>query len=268
MTPPIALTIAAHDPFGGAGLAADLTTFAAFGVHGMLAISAVTAQHFDSVDSISLVDSSLVAQQLDGILDEVRPDAVKTGLLGSATVVSDLARRISNRELAAPVVDPVMVDGRGNRIVSSEVEEAYRNDLFPVARVITPNLAEAALLVGADLHEVGDVIEAAPRLAALGAEVVVVTGGGVAGADAVDVIVTADGSTKILRSVRNSTGNVRGSGCTFAAAISASLARGLDPIESASEAKRFAASRISDSAGWAFAPGKVGPVSHLFALSG
>ncbi len=268
MTPPIALTIAAHDPLGGAGLAADLTTFAAFGVHGMSAISAVTAQHLDSVDNVSLVDSDLVAQQLDGILDEVRPAAVKTGLLGSAIVVTDLARRVSNRELAAPVVDPVMVDGRGTRIVSSEVEEAYRRDLFPVARIITPNLAEAALLVGADLHELDDVISAAPRLAALGPELVVVTGGGVAGGDAVDVIVNADGSTALLQAARSSTDNVRGSGCTFAAAIAASLARGLGPIESAHEAKRFATSRISDSAGWTFAPGKAGPVSHLFAFGG
>ncbi len=268
MTPPVVLAISAHDPLGGAGLAADLTTFAAFGLHGVQAVTALSAQHFDSVDEVFPVDPAFVSRQIDGILDEIRPAAVKTGLLGSAAVVSDIAGRVVAGRLAAPVVDPVLVDGRGHRFVSADIEGAYRAELLPVARVITPNLSEAGLLVGANLRAIDDVVAVADKLVALGAELVVVTGGGFVGDDAVDVAVTADGVTHLLRSVRSLTRNVRGSGCTFAAAITSGLARGLGPLEAAREAKCFVSARIADSADWEFRADKAGPVSHLYSPFG
>ncbi len=264
MTPPVALAISAHDPLGGAGLAADLSTFAAFGLHGVQVVTALSAQHLDSVDEVVAVDPAFVSRQIDGILDEMVPVAVKTGLLGSAAVVSDVAMRVATGRLVAPVVDPVLVDGRGNRFVSLDVERAYRAELIPMARVVTPNLAETALLVGTDLLTVDDVVAVAARIAGLGAELVVVTGGGFLGNDAVDVAVTADGSVHLLRSVRSVTRNVRGSGCTFAAAITSGLARGLAPLDAAHEAKRFVSARIAESADWEFPAGKAGPVSHMF----
>jgi len=263
MTPPVALAISAHDPLGGAGFAADITTFSAFGVHGVQAVTAMSSQHLDRVDEVVPVDPEFVFRQIDAILDEVQPASVKTGLLGSVEVVSGVARRVAVGRLVAPVVDPVLVDGRGNRIVSAEIETAYREVLFPVARVLTPNLAEAALLTGAELRVVDDVIAVADSLAALGAELLVVTGGGFVGNEAVDVAVECDGSTHLLRATRCDTSNVRGSGCTFAAAIASGLARGLQPLDAAHEAKRFVSAQISESADWGFRPGKAGPVSHL-----
>ncbi len=263
MTPPTALAISAHDPLGGAGAIADVTTFAAFGVHGVQAITALTVQHFDSVDAVERVDADFVGRQLDAIVSEIHPEAVKTGLLGSAEVIADVARRVADGTLPAPVVDPVMVDGRGNRFVSDEVESAYRRELFPRARVITPNLAEASILVGRDLHSLENILAAAGDLASLGAELVVVTAGALPGSEAVDVMVGSDGSTTMVRSPRRDTPNVRGSGCTFAAATTAALARGLTSVDAVREAKRFVSVSIAESAEWNLSGTKAGPVSHL-----
>jgi len=263
MTPPTALAISAHDPLGGAGAIADVTTFAAFGVHGVQAITALTVQHFDSVDAVERVDAAFVGRQLDAIVSEIHPEAVKTGLLGSAEVVADVARRVADGTLPAPVVDPVMVDGRGNRFVSDEVESAYRRELFPRARVITPNLAEAAILVGRELHSVEDILAVAGDLASLGAGLVVVTAGALSGSEAIDVIVGSDGSATLIRSPRRETMNVRGSGCTFAAATTAALARGLTSLDAVREAKRFVSASIAESAQWNLPGVNAGPVSHL-----
>jgi len=226
-------------------------------------ITALTVQHFDSVDEVERVDPGFVGRQLDAIVAEVRPAAVKTGLLGSAQVVSDVARRVANGSLPAPVVDPVLVDGRGNRFVSDEIEQAYRRELFPRAIVITPNLGEASILAGRSIRTKSDIIDVAGDLAALGAQFVVVTAGSLDGEDAVDMVIGSDGTPTPIGSRRCDTGNVRGSGCTFAAAVTAALARGLGPLDAIHEAKRFVSSRISESAHWDIAGAKSGPVSHL-----
>ncbi|GJM38129.1 MAG: hydroxymethylpyrimidine/phosphomethylpyrimidine kinase [Acidimicrobiales bacterium] len=249
MQPPIALAIAAHDPLGGAGLAADLTTFAAFGVHGMVAVTAVTAQRFGAVDRVSPTDPELLAAQLDQILADVTVSALKVGLLSSAAHVEIIADRIGPHLLPAPVVDPVMVTGQGERFVADDVETAARALLYPRAAVLTPNRAEAALL-GPD----------PAALAALGAPLVVVTGGQ---HDATDLLIDASGDTRSLPGEWIDTRNVRGSGCTFAAAVTAGLALGRDVDDAVVEAKAFVAARLRDSAGWELGPpGSVGPVAH------
>lgn len=249
VTPPVVLTIAAHDPLGGAGIAADLTTFAALGVHGMVAVTAVTAQRLDRVDRVEATDARLLADQLDGIIASAPVAGVKVGLLFDAAQVAVIAERIADGRLPAPVVDPVMVDGRGDRFVAEETEAAAREALFPRAAVLTPNRAEAELL-GGDPEE----------LAGLGAGLVVVTGGN---ADASDLLVWPDGSSSELTGDWIDTTNVRGSGCTFAAAIAALGAQGHGPADAARRAKAFVADRLRESAEWTLgAPGSVGPVSH------
>ncbi len=249
MTPPLVLTVGAHDPLGGAGIAADLATFAAFGVHGLVAITAVTAQRFDSVDRVAATEPDMMAAQLDAISADCRPVAMKVGLLFDAAQVEVVAARIADGRLPRPVVDPVMVDGRGRRFVPPDVEAACRAHLFPQAEALTPNRAEAALLGSTPA-----------ALAGLGPEVVVVTGGG---ADGVDVVISADGTTAELAGAWIDTSNVRGSGCTFAAALTAARARGRDLSDATREAKRFVSDRLRDSAGWRIGPpGGVGPVSH------
>lgn len=259
-TPPVVLAIAAHDPLGGAGLAADLTTFAVFGVHGTVAVTAVTAQHLRSVDRVEPMDSGLVADQIDAIADTFPIAGVKTGLLGSAAIVEVVADRIDNGVLPAPVVDPVLVDGRGHRFVGAEIERAYRERLLPAAVAITPNLGEASLLAGRPLASVADVDAVADQLAGLGASNVVVTGGSDRGATAVDVLVRADGTIDHLESPWIDTVHVRGSGCTFAAATAAGLARGEDSVDAIRQAKAFVTDRLRASQ-WADLDG-AGPVAH------
>ena len=249
MTTPVVLTIAAHDPLGGAGIAADLTTFAAHGVHGMVAVTAVTAQRFDAVDRVVATPAELLAAQLDGITDSCSIAAVKVGLLFDPAQVEVVSERVADGRLPAPVVDPVMVDGRGARFVAEEIETAARESLFPQAVVLTPNRAEAALL-GSEPTE----------LAALGARLVVVTGGG---AGATDLLVRPDATTTELPGEWIETANVRGSGCTFAAAVASALALGRDPEEAARRAKSFVAAQLRDGAVWTIGPrGSAGPVSH------
>ncbi len=262
MRPPVALAVAAHDPLGGAGLAADLSTFAALGVHGACAVTAVTAQRLATVDRVVSVDIELVDAQLDGIITDLEPGGLKTGLLGSAAVVESIAGRVAAGTLPAPVVDPVLVDGRGQRFVDEAIERAYRERLFPLAQVLTPNLAEAGLLVGRPLATVDDLIGAADALAALGAAHVVVTGGRLGGNLAVDVIVAADGTVDLLTGNRFTTPNVRGSGCTFAAAIAARLTLGEEAPAAIHTAKEFVADRLRESTDWSFGAG--GPISHRF----
>ncbi len=248
MTPPVALTIAAHDPLGGAGIAADLTTFAALGVHGMVAVTAVTAQRFGSVDRVVATPADLLAAQLDGIIESSSIAAVKVGLLFDPGQVEVVAERVADGRLPRPVVDPVMVDGRGQRFVAAEIEAVSRARLFPLAAALTPNRAEAALL-GDDPAE----------LAGLGADLVVVTGGGAA---ATDLLVTHD-SVVELTGDWVETANVRGSGCTFAAAMAGYLALGADLTSAAQQAKGFVAERLRDSADWTLGPaGSVGLLSH------
>ncbi len=259
-TPPVVLAIAAHDPLGGAGLAADLTTFAAFGVHGTVAVTAVTAQHLRSVDRVEPMDSGLVADQIDAIADTFSIAGVKTGLLGSVAIVEVVADRIEAGVLPAPVVDPVLVDGRGHRFVGEEIEQAYRERLLPAAVAITPNLGEASLLAGRSLASVVDVDTVAHQLAGLGASNVVVTGGSNRGARAVDVLVRADGTIDHLESPWIDTVHVRGSGCTFAAATAAALARGEDAVDAIRQAKAFVTDRLRASQ-WVDLGG-AGPVAH------
>lgn len=249
VTPPVVLTIAAHDPLGGAGIAADLTTFAAFGVHGMIAVTAVTAQRFDAVDRVVATPAELLAAQLDGIVASSTIAGVKVGLLFDPSQVAVIAERVADGRLPAPVVDPVMVNGRGDRFVQADTEAAARDLLFPRAAVLTPNRAEADLL--------GDDPAA---LAALGAGLVVITGGG---SDATDLLVRPDGSIEELVGEWIETTNVRGSGCTFAAAMAAAIALGDSADDAARRAKVFVVERLRDGAEWTVSPaGTAGPVSH------
>ena len=259
MQPTVVLTVAANDPLGGAGLGADLATFAALGVQGSSAVTAVTAQRLTSVDRVEWIDPAMVAAQIDSVAAELDVTAVKTGLLGQAETVGLVADRVVAGQLPGPVVDPVLVDGRGEPIVEEEVVAAYR-ELFSSARVVTPNLAEARLLVGAPAASVD---EMAPALAEFGAGLVVVTGGAQDDRDpgrADDALIAPDGRVTWLRSARIDTRNVRGSGCTFAAAVAAGLGLGRGPADAVEFAHRFVRAQLRAAATWEF--GGVGPVSH------
>ena len=256
--PPVLLTIAASDPLGGAGVQADLATFAAFGVHGASALTAVTAQSLTTVTAVDPVGVELVADQIDSVASCMDVAGAKTGLLRRREVVELVAGKVERGDLPAPVVDPVMVDGRGVPFVGDEVETAYRERLFPLARAITPNRREAELLAGTSLPGPEAVLDCAEVFRGLGSGAVVVTGGAFDGQPDDVVITAADAWVEPGRRVH--TRNVRGSGCTFSAALAAGLALGHSLEDAVASAARFVRSAIEASAAWSL--DGPGPVSH------
>lgn len=256
----MALTIAGSDSGGGAGIQADLRTFAAHRVHGTTAICAVTAQNTTEVRAVHTLDPADVVAQIDAVVDDLRPAAVKTGMLATAAIIRAVASVVAHGRLPPPVVDPVMVASSGARLLEPEAEAAYLHELFGAALVITPNLREASLLVGAELRTPDDMREAAVELHRTGPAWVVIKGGHLEG-DAVDVVYDGRRHT-VLSAPRVATRNVHGTGCSFSAAIAANLARGVPAPEAIRFAKAFVHRALAGAAGWRLGAGH-GPVDHL-----
>jgi hydroxymethylpyrimidine/phosphomethylpyrimidine kinase len=227
----IALTIAGSDSGGGAGIQADLKTFQAFGVFGTSVIVALTAQNTVGVRAVEAVSDAMVDAQLAALADDLPPDALKTGMLADAGLVRRVARAIGERRWAPLVVDPVMVSTSGARLLDPAAEAVMRETLLPLAALVTPNLDEAALLVG---HAVGDgpaMERAGAALLEMGAGAALVKGGHLPTGDVTDVLVTRAGVRRFTHS-RIETTSTHGTGCTLSAAITAGLARGR-PLETA-----------------------------------
>jgi len=268
-TPPVALTIAGSDSGGGAGIQADLLTFAALGVHGTSAVTALTAQNTVGVTGVHVPPAGFLRAQLDAVLADLPVAAVKTGMLATEEVVRTVGEAAAAGRLPRLVVDPVLVSSTGARLLDPGAEAAYVDVLFPHALVVTPNTREAAALLGTPVHTVAEAREAARRLGEWGPAWVVVKGGHLAGdggddaEDAVDVVhETATGEVTELRRPRVATVNDHGTGCTFAAATAASLARGLAVADALAAAKRFVHEGLVASAGWRLGGGH-GPVGKL-----
>ena len=235
---PRALTIAGSDSGGGAGIQADLKTFAAFGVYGASAITAITAQNTLGVFAIHDVPAAVVAAQIDAVLDDIGADAAKTGMLSSAEIIEAVADRLRAHGLTALVVDPVMVAKSGDRLLREDAVAALRERLLPLAAVVTPNAPEASVLSGIDVVDAASAREAARRIYGLGPRLVVVKGGHLEGPTSDDLVF--DGHTfEVLSGRRIAIRHTHGTGCTFSAAIAACLARGLSPLEAAREARIY-----------------------------
>lgn len=262
-TPLTVLTIAGSDASGGAGVQADLRTFAAYGVHGATAVTALTAQNTLGVQGIHRIPPSFVREQVRSVIDDLDVAAVKTGMLTSADIVAAVADLATAGMLPNLVVDPVMVSSTGARLLDDGAEAAYRDALIPRARVVTPNRSEAAVLVGCELRSLDDLVDAALAVAALGPELVVITGGDATGKDpeAIDVV-AADGDVVLHRSRRIDTVNDHGTGCSFASAVAACLAHGDDPIRAVERARAFVRRALIDAAQWRVGRGH-GPIDHL-----
>jgi hydroxymethylpyrimidine/phosphomethylpyrimidine kinase len=237
---PTALTIAGSDPSGGAGIQADLKTFAALGVYGYSAITSVIAQSSASVGRIDRAAPAMVVAQIEAAVRERRPAAVKTGALCNAAVVDAVVRAIRTFKLPAPVVDPVIVASAGKRLIDKAGERAMRARLIPLACVVTPNIAEAKALTGVPIEDAESMREAARAIVALGARAAVIKGGHL-GDDAPALDIFHDGRRFIeLRSERIAGAeNVHGTGCAFSAAIAAFLARGFSLEDSVRRAKAY-----------------------------
>jgi hydroxymethylpyrimidine/phosphomethylpyrimidine kinase len=264
MTPPVALTIAGSDSGGGAGIQADLKTFAALGVFGTSAVTALTAQNTIAVRATHPIAADFVVAQIEAVLDDLPVAAVKTGMLATIANVAAVADLAEAGCLPNLVVDPVMVASSGDRLLDPDAEQLYVERLFPLARVVTPNLREAGVLLGETLCTLADQREAARALAKVGTEVVVVKGGHPvrdAPDEAVDVVVIG-GELVELRARRLATTNNHGSGCSFASAIAAHLAMGLAPLDATRCAKDFVHAAVAGGAHWNLGAGH-GPLDHL-----
>ncbi len=245
MNLPVALTIAGSDSGGGAGIQADLKTFAALGVHGTSAITAVTAQDTLTVSDILEMPVGLIRAQIDRVVEDLAPAAAKTGMLSSPEIIECVAAAVEDHGLRLLVVDPVMVAKGGAKLLRADAVAALRTRLLPLAAVITPNLPEAEVLLGRAITSLGERRRAAAEIVAMGAGAVVVKGGHADG-DPVDVFY--DGHRMVeLPGTRIATANTHGSGCVFSAAIAAGLARGVPLIAAVEGAKRFITGAIEGS---------------------
>ncbi len=235
---PVAMTIAGSDSGGGAGIEADLKTFSVMGVHGTVALTAITAQNTVGVFAIQDVELSIVEKQIDVVFEDIGIDAAKTGMLHRKEVIELVAKKV--REYGFPlVVDPVMVAKSGARLLKPEAEESVKKTLLPVATVVTPNIFEAEVLSGLKISKLDDMQAAAERIAELGPRAVVVKGGHLEkNKEAVDIVYSG-GEFHELHGSRIDTRNTHGTGCSFSAAIAAGLAKGKNIMEALEEAKKF-----------------------------
>jgi hydroxymethylpyrimidine kinase/phosphomethylpyrimidine kinase len=247
MRMPVALTIAGSDSGGGAGIQADLKTFAAFGVHGTSAITAITAQNTVAVTEIHEVPVRVIRAQIDAVVRDIGVQAAKTGMLASATIIEEVSMAIREYGIRNLVVDPVMVAKAGARLLHSDAIAALYRYLLPLADVVTPNIPEAEVLLGRTLTTLDDRRQAARDLVALGPRAAVVKAGH-AESDAEAIDIFWDGKVLVeLPAHRIATKNTHGSGCVFSAAIAAGLAKGDDRIDAVRAAKVFITRAIEHS---------------------
>ena len=237
---PKALTIAGSDSGGGAGIQADLKTFAALETYGSSVITAITAQNTLGVAAVHEVPAEIIAAQLDAVLGDIGAEAAKTGMLSSAAIIATVAAGVRRHGLARLVVDPVMIAKSGDRLLREDAVDALRGELLPLALVVTPNIPEAETLAGMSIRDDDDRREAARRIAAFGPRWVIIKGGHAEG-DPVDFLYNAESgsATPIAAGPRIDTPNTHGTGCTFASAITAGLARGQGVEEATRGAKAF-----------------------------
>ncbi|MGM0900508.1 MAG: bifunctional hydroxymethylpyrimidine kinase/phosphomethylpyrimidine kinase [Bacillota bacterium] len=243
-----ALTIAGSDSGGGAGIQADLKTFQELGVFGMSALTAVTAQNTLGVQGVYPLSVEAVNEQIDSVATDLKPNAVKTGMLFSSEIIRAVSEKIAMHQLENIVVDPVMIAKGGAPLLQQEAVSALRTHLLPLATVVTPNIPEAEVIADMKIHNLADRETAARKIFALGVKNVVIKGGHGEEEQAVDLLY--DGSDfSFFKSKRFETRHTHGTGCTFAAAITAELAAGKEVKEAVRTAKTFIEAAIQNELG-------------------
>jgi hydroxymethylpyrimidine/phosphomethylpyrimidine kinase len=251
---PKALTIAGSDPSGGAGIQADLKTFHQLKVFGTSAITLITVQNTRRVSRVEMLDANLVAEQIDAVLEDLPPDAIKTGALGTAAIIDTVAGYSFSCPL---IVDPVMISTHGPALLDPTALIAFRNKLLPKTTLLTPNLHEAAVLAEMLVENPGQMKEAARRIVDLGVPSVLIKGGHLNG-NPIDILL-CNGVFIEFPSPRIDTEHTHGTGCTYSAAIAACVARGLSIPNAVERAKRFIHEAITTAPGLGTG---AGPVNH------
>ncbi len=266
---PMALTIAGSDSSGGAGIQADLKTFAALGVYGASAITAITAQNTTGVRAVHAVPPDIVAAQIDAVREDLAINAIKIGMVFSAAIVAAIADSLERHRRVAVVVDPVMIATSGDRLIDATASEVLVKRLFPISACVTPNLAEAAALTGQCMaSSEAEMARQGKAILELGAHAVLMKGGHATGENSVDLLITAT-DTHRYTAQRITSRNLHGTGCTLASAIAAELAKGASLIAAIESAKSYLTRAIAAGANQRIGHGH-GPVHHFhaFDLSG
>ena len=261
---PRLLSIAGSDSGGGAGVQADLKTFAALGCFGTTAITALTAQNTTGVRAIHAVPQAMLADQIDAVVEDIGVDAIKIGMLHSAATIETVAAALDRHDLRRVVLDPVMVATSGAALIDPSAIAALVRLLFPRALLVTPNLDEAAMLVGRPLHSEADMAAAAKQLLDMGARAVLLKGGHLAGDTVADLLLQPGTPPLWLRAPRIATLNTHGTGCTLSSAIAAWLALGDDLPQAVQKACDFVRGALAAGAGVRTGAGS-GPLNHGFA---
>lgn len=264
MTFPVykALTIAGSDSGGGAGIQADLKTFAAMGAYGSSVLTALTAQNTLGVQAVYEVSAQFVGQQLDSVLSDIGADAAKTGMLFNAAIIETVAAKVQQYQLSKLVVDPVMYAKSGDALLLPEAMEALRTRLLPLAWLVTPNIPEAEAIAGRKINRPDDLPEVACRISALGPRYVLIKGGHLSGETSPDLLYDGRDFTT-FEARRIETKNSHGTGCTLSAAITALLARGKPLAESIETAKTYLTNALKNAV--AIGSGH-SPVAHFYHL--
>jgi hydroxymethylpyrimidine/phosphomethylpyrimidine kinase len=258
---PRVLSIAGSDSGGGAGIQADLKTIAALGCYGMTAITALTAQNTLGVRSIHGVPPDMLRDQIDAVIEDIGVDAVKIGMLHAPDIVMAVASAIDRHALHKVVLDPVMVATSGAVLIADPAIEVLVRELFSRAVLVTPNLDEAALLVGRPLNNAQDMELAAAGLLTRGARAVLLKGGHLPGDTVIDLLVTAEGGKHWMQAPRIQSANTHGTGCTLSSAIASGLALGMPLLEAVEMARAYVRAALSAGASVKTGAGG-GPLNH------
>lgn len=264
---PIAVTIAGSDSSGGAGIQADLKTFAALRVYGASVITALTAQNTLGVQGIHDVPAAFVLAQIESVFSDLAVTAVKIGMLSQVETIVAVAEGLARHAGRIPIVlDPVMVATSGDRLITNEAVEALRRHLLPLAELVTPNLPELGCLIGEPMAvSENAAVAQGRRLLALGARAALVKGGHADGTESIDHLMGADGTMRRFAAERIATRNTHGTGCTLSSAVAAGLARGIPLAEAVAQAKRYVTAAIAASDTVSIGQGN-GPVHHFHAF--
>ncbi|MFA6617784.1 MAG: bifunctional hydroxymethylpyrimidine kinase/phosphomethylpyrimidine kinase [Candidatus Neomarinimicrobiota bacterium] len=259
------LTIAGSDSGGGAGIQADLKTFSALGCFGMSVITALTAQNTTAVTGIYPVPADFVAKQIDAVMSDIGVDALKIGMLNTPDIIINIANKLKEYKVKNIVLDPVMIAKSGDKLLRDESIKALKEELIPLARLITPNIPEAEVLACASIKNREDLEKVAKKLLELGPEAVLVKGGHFENAESPDCLVLQSGEVLWLEAKRINSPNTHGTGCTTSSAIAAYLAQGLELGDAVRSAKKYIQSAIIAGAEYKIGHGH-GPVHHFHEL--
>lgn len=260
---PTVLTIAGTDPSGGAGIQADLKTFSALGCYGMSVITALVAQNTCGVKAIHSVPPEFVMAQLESVMEDIVPDAIKIGMVHSLELVTVIAKILKQYPQIPVVFDPVMIATSGDRLIEEETVDGIVEQLFPLVTLITPNMDEASLLSGMPVVTVQDMHMASRKIMALGPKALLLKGGHLQSEKLISLLIDKSGLLETLQSDKIHTKNVHGSGCTLSSAIAAYLAQGYELTDAVQKAQQYVHGAIYNAADVTIGKGN-GPLNHSY----